>query len=340
LTGKYNALVGTPATFFTQDLVKCYPEAKVIVITRKPDSQLVKSLIQRVTSPFLAALDPLFFGHIGSFLSLTCKPSSFDRTVIPANRLLVVEDITSWQDLCTFLGKPIPNDPFPTTETDVESTAITERAQDVWKSLVGKILESTVPAFIYFLMLLCAAIAAFYSATRYTLFSRIKAMLFSAAVFVVGMIMFLLLNLVPKPAMDEQFNGVKVPPSLVAAHFQVSPVAVAAPVIAAPKHPTQGQNTNKNQSRQTWNNRRGRQTPYNRLKSSPQAPIARAPRPATQFVAGWSNVQQQITNNDLNSLKARAAEEKATAHLPRPSFQQTQVVRDGARREVVNNNFN
>jgi hypothetical protein len=288
----------------------------------------------------LAALDPLFFGHIGAFLSLTCKPSSFDRTGIPAKRLLVVEDITSWEHLCTFLEKPVPNDPFPATETDVESTAITKRAQDVWKSLLGKILESTVLAFIYFLMLLCAAIAAFYSATRYTLFSRIKAMLFSAAVFVVGMIIFLLLNMVPKPAIEEHFSGVKVPPSPIAAHFQASPIAVAAPIIAAPNHPTQGQNTNRNKSRQNWNNRRGRQTPYNRLKSTPQAPIARAPHPATQFVAGWSNVQQQITDNDLNSLKARAAEEKATAHLPRPSFQQTQVVRDGVRREVVNFNFN
>jgi hypothetical protein len=195
-------------------------------------------------------------------------------------------------------------------------------------------------AFLYFLMLLCAAIAAFYSATRYTLFSRIKAMLFSAAVFVVGMVMFLSLNLVPMTVIDEQFNDVKVPTSPIAAHFHVLPVAVTAPVIAAPKNPTRNQNTGRNQTRHNWNNRCGGQTPQNRLKSIPHAPVVRGPRPIPQFVAGWSNVQHQITNNDLNSLKARAAEEKATAHLPRANFQQTQVVRDGGRRKVVNDDFN
>jgi hypothetical protein len=340
LTGKFDTLVGAPATFFAQDLVKYYHEAKVIVVTRKPDSQLVKFLVQRVMSPFLAALDPLFFGHISSFLDLTCKASSFDHTTIRANRLLIAEDITSWKDLCTFLEKPTPNDPFPATEADIETAAVTERAQDVWKSLVAKILESTALVFIYFVMLCCAAVAAFHSATRYTLYSRIKSMLFSAAVFIVGIVVFLLLNLVPKPVLEEQFNGVKVPPSPIAVHFQAPPVAVVTPVVATPKQPIRNQNSSKNQGHNNWNNRRGRQGPNNRSKpNSYQAPVARAPRPAPQLVAGWGNVQQQIAFNDMNTLKARVAQETATAHLPRATFQQKQTIRDGNRRQLVNENF-
>jgi hypothetical protein len=188
--------------------------------------------------------------------------------------------------------------------------------------------------------LFCAAIAAFYSGNRYILFSRIKPMLFSVAVFVVGIVVFLLLNLVPKPAMEEQFNGVKVPPSPIAAHFQAPPIAVAAPVVAALKQPTRNQNTGKNPGRNNWNNRRGRQGPHNQSKSVPhQAPIARAPRPAPQLVPGWGNVQQQIASDDLNTLRARAAEEEATAHLPRATFQQKQTIRDGSRRQVVAEGF-
>lgn len=177
------------------------------------------------------------------------------------------------------------------------------------------------------MMLFCIATAAFLSTTRYTLFSRIKSMLFSAGVCVMGVIVALLLNSVPKPIKDEQCNSIKVPPSPIAAHFQIPRVTAAPRVTVAPKQAPRNLNTNTNKY-QGRNNRRGNQAPT-RPKPAYRAPVPRAPRAAPPPAPGWGNVQHQINTNDRNDWKQRAADEQATAHLPRASFQTTHKKQDG-----------
>jgi hypothetical protein len=42
------------------------------------------------------------------------------KSAIPADQLLVFEVKDGWEPLCDFLGKPVPSDPFPRTNSKEE----------------------------------------------------------------------------------------------------------------------------------------------------------------------------------------------------------------------------
>jgi hypothetical protein len=141
----YRAAVDWPAAAFYDDLMERYPEAKVILTVRDPDSwyDSARSTIYNVqsiaSSPLLSLAgllvprvrqmkrvarmaSDLVWGDVfdGRFEDRRYAIEVFDRwndevrKRVQAERLLVYEVREGWDPLCDFLGVPVPEgEPFP-----------------------------------------------------------------------------------------------------------------------------------------------------------------------------------------------------------------------------------
>jgi len=118
-----------PACTYWRELAEHYPEAKIVLTTRDPDSwfESVNETIfsERMNSqthgtPFGAllrgvALDA-FEGKIGDRAFMTEWFTRRNQEVIdmlPPERLLVFHPKQGWEPLCEFLGVPVPEGPYP-----------------------------------------------------------------------------------------------------------------------------------------------------------------------------------------------------------------------------------
>lgn len=133
---KFNAAVDIPTWFWYKELIKKYPNAKVILTIRDPESWYIS-----MTKICAVLNDPKYITDSGrprqvteltwNFLdhpsSPTCgllenKESTIAAYIkhnqdvidfVPKENLLVMELGEGWERLCEFLGKPIPNVPYP-----------------------------------------------------------------------------------------------------------------------------------------------------------------------------------------------------------------------------------
>lgn len=143
--GEFESTVDWPGSFFTRELAAHYPDAKVLLSTRDPEAW-VKSMrdtiwglfygdmLQRDLSDARGRVDPKWAGYIemtkGMWERSGLIPNGSDTTPdemasameryqeeiqreIPADRLLVWSVQEGWEPLCEFLGKPVPDTPFP-----------------------------------------------------------------------------------------------------------------------------------------------------------------------------------------------------------------------------------
>lgn len=133
------AITDQPCILFWRELVQIYPEAKVVHVERDEDSWY-RSLLPlletnyTLTARILRWTDPFWFGRIstvalrsfelslgGTNLELTKANAkrayraynAAVRATVPKGRLLVYEMGSGWAPLCSFLGKDIPDEPFP-----------------------------------------------------------------------------------------------------------------------------------------------------------------------------------------------------------------------------------
>jgi hypothetical protein len=139
--GEYSAVsADVPPIAFAEELVYAYPDAKVILVNRDVD-EWAKSFSNTVTSGMysplmhrLADWDPAWLGHMrdthmrwsrGWFkvdskeeqdaISPQMFKNHYDlvRRVTPKERLLEYTMGDGWEPLCKFLGKEVPDCPFP-----------------------------------------------------------------------------------------------------------------------------------------------------------------------------------------------------------------------------------
>jgi hypothetical protein len=143
--GGFEATVDWPGSFFTRELAAHYPDAKVLLSTRDAEAW-VKSMrdtiwglfygdmLQRDLSDARGRVDAKWAGYIemtkGMWERSGLIPNGADTTPeemasameryqeeiqrdIPAERLLVWSVQEGWEPLCEFLGKPVPDTPFP-----------------------------------------------------------------------------------------------------------------------------------------------------------------------------------------------------------------------------------
>lgn len=136
LLGHCGAATDWPVAFFAAELVAAYPEAKVVLTTRAVDAWHASTLAAgnwRATEPFLRVL-----ARLGDWGARMYQPmlhtawtwyfggdfarngrAAFEahyalvRRLVPPDRLLEFDVGQGWGPLCAFLGKDVPDLPFP-----------------------------------------------------------------------------------------------------------------------------------------------------------------------------------------------------------------------------------
>ena len=143
LLGHTSAVSDTPCFVMWKELTEAYPEAKVILTKRDEDKWLVsaRGLVEGTLNPVsryvLRFLDPFWMGRIlnvgllwtelffapkGPMTIDTCMANARHayrqhyaevKAAVPKENLLEYELSMGWEPLCEFLGKPVPDVPFP-----------------------------------------------------------------------------------------------------------------------------------------------------------------------------------------------------------------------------------
>ncbi|ORY08116.1 hypothetical protein K493DRAFT_201281 [Basidiobolus meristosporus CBS 931.73] len=144
----YSASVDFPSFWWYKELAQKYPDAKVILNIRDPEKwyQSSYSTVYPLYKAYAAlasvkeAGDPnrliadvssaIIWGPTGCFqdkfedkdwvISLYKHHIEEVKRIIPAERLLIFQVTEGWAPICSFLGKPIPNEPFPHMNDTVE----------------------------------------------------------------------------------------------------------------------------------------------------------------------------------------------------------------------------
>lgn len=126
LIGDHDAIVGAPACYFHEDLVKLYPNVKVILVSRDTNADIVVKLLEMITSRFWQQVDPTYFGTIHRFLKLhansneACRANNeiLIRETVRAQNLLEIRNLIAWVPLCEFLGVRNPEATAPDLHDD------------------------------------------------------------------------------------------------------------------------------------------------------------------------------------------------------------------------------
>ena len=141
LLGSYRAIsTDSPAIAFAEDLIAAYPKAKVILVERDLESwfeSFDNAIITRMWSRFryvVVGFDPSFAGLISEThrrwavgwmgvknakemrekaRGIYKAHYDFVRRVTPKEQLLEYKLGDGWEPLCEFLGKEVPDVPFP-----------------------------------------------------------------------------------------------------------------------------------------------------------------------------------------------------------------------------------
>jgi hypothetical protein len=128
----YRAAVDVPACLHVRELLQAYPDARVVLTTRDPESwfrswEALWSVIAEFRDPVRIVryhkLPPLLHAilerHLGGRIDhdanirfLQAHNDSV-RRIVPADRLLEFEVSQGWAPLCRFLGVAVPDTPFP-----------------------------------------------------------------------------------------------------------------------------------------------------------------------------------------------------------------------------------
>eukprot|EP00039_Didymoeca_costata_P016432 m.295144 g.295144 ORF g.295144 m.295144 type:complete len:251 (+) comp16393_c6_seq2:247-999(+) len=141
--GGYTACVDFPFSPFYSEIFDANPDAKVVLSVRDSGAAWYKSTYNTI-SKFYRHRGVLFF--IATFFApfARCQPALWDgylqgcmgneekaielynkhieevKKRIPADKLLVFNVKQGWEPLCKFLGKPIPDEPFPHVNSSEE----------------------------------------------------------------------------------------------------------------------------------------------------------------------------------------------------------------------------
>ncbi|KAJ6529835.1 P-loop containing nucleoside triphosphate hydrolase protein [Mycena capillaripes] len=139
ILGEFKAVADVPGILFAAELIQTYPDALVILTTRDPDrwwksfSDTLMVMLGERETRLARWLDPDGFGRFVPFarrnLEILLGPLEslneaeakgryleyYDeiRKLVPRERLLEYEMGESWPKLCAFLGKDVPETPFP-----------------------------------------------------------------------------------------------------------------------------------------------------------------------------------------------------------------------------------
>jgi len=141
----YQATVDWPSCNYWESQLETFPDAKVILSLRDPErwyesvmntiypSSLAAresgnpELKERVDMAFEVIWDGVFDGRMDDrehVIGVFNTHNQYVRDSLPADRLLVFEARDGWQPLCEFLEVPLPDEPYPKTNTTEDFLAM------------------------------------------------------------------------------------------------------------------------------------------------------------------------------------------------------------------------
>lgn len=132
---KYRSTVDWPGARFWREIAGAFPEAKVVLTVRDPESwyeSAAGSIYAAGLAPTPADADEVYLGlrdmaveviwdglFDGRFtdkehaMKVVAEHDAAVRQGIDPDRLLVFQVSQGWEPLCEFLGVPVPDEPFP-----------------------------------------------------------------------------------------------------------------------------------------------------------------------------------------------------------------------------------
>lgn len=132
----YRSAVDWPTAFYWRELSEHFPDAKILLTTRSVESwyhsfsKTILPVMERSTEPESLGLalvrDRVFGGRIDDPRHLMDVYERNIRDVqasVPEDRLLTFTIGDGWEPLCRFLGKPVPDAPFPRTNSTEQFVA-------------------------------------------------------------------------------------------------------------------------------------------------------------------------------------------------------------------------
>ena len=121
-----------PSAAYWRDLIDVYPDAKVLLTYRSPESWW-KSFSNTIVPSVLNGTDPdafsvainrdVFGGCLDdrdNAIAVYEANVAAVRETVPAERLLVHSLGDGWEPLCEFLDRPIPDQPYPSGNTTAD----------------------------------------------------------------------------------------------------------------------------------------------------------------------------------------------------------------------------
>jgi hypothetical protein len=158
LLSDYDVVMDLPVCVFAKELVEAYPDAKVILTTRNY-ADWEKSMQESIwclctwrlfalaryfnisqMAPLMRLMHSVFRVHNGNTYGGPESKAAFEkhyatvRNIVPESRLLEIDpDEATWEPLCEFLQRKVPDEPFPRTKEDKTMRAGLENA---WWAIV------------------------------------------------------------------------------------------------------------------------------------------------------------------------------------------------------------
>jgi hypothetical protein len=125
----FHSTTDYPACTYWRELAELYPDAKVVLTVRDPDSWF-DSVSETIFSqkmqgslagtPIEAMMNGVIFDAFGGRVNDRAFMTDWFRRrneqvidALPPERLLVFSPKQGWEPLCSFLGVPVPDAPFP-----------------------------------------------------------------------------------------------------------------------------------------------------------------------------------------------------------------------------------
>jgi len=134
----FRSTADCPACYFWESLCRHYPQAKYILTVRDPDDwyrSFQETVFEAITHPERAPdqqhrdvqyfakqliLDRMFDGRFDDRDEAIRRYEAHNAAVIqhlPPEQLLVFDVASGWEPLCEFLNEPVPDVPFPRSNT-------------------------------------------------------------------------------------------------------------------------------------------------------------------------------------------------------------------------------
>ena len=159
LLADYDAVTDIPTALFVEQLVEAYPEAKV-VLTNRPYESWVRSMedtiwwlygsklarfclstgIGPTTLLEFTRLNAAIWKVKNGYKMSDCpearagyeRHNALVRSIVPKGNLLEFGPKFEWEPLCKFLGKDVPNEPYPWSN---ESKVMKQRVRGAYASM-------------------------------------------------------------------------------------------------------------------------------------------------------------------------------------------------------------